>query len=323
MKISIQHFLKLLLVIALPVAILGQDIAVSDGKHDVSEAVLFDEYGRVGECEFRSRVDVLLAELSKQPQVQGYIINYNGTNVLPAQYGVLSRERELMNHIRFRRFDPSRITFVNGGYRDEIITELWLVPPGAEAPKPSRTIAEPKIPVNRSFLYDRGYLSTEYGNLAEEFVLPSVREKEHAELDAMSDSEETETEEIIEPVADTEDVVEPDPRTPEEIENEKFEWVSGAFGKFLKENPAHSGSVVFYADDQRYDIAQMQTFISAGVARLQKSVTGRTVKIDIIFGGYHTQKEIEFWAISPGGDAPILTPETREPEEVEVEKPVS
>lgn len=318
MKISLpKRFLKFLLIISLPLVVMGQDIAVADDDHGASEAVLLDEFGRLSECELRSRIDMFMAELSEKPQMQGYIINYNGTDVLPAQYGVLSRERELMNHVRLRRFDASRITLVNGGYRDEIITELWLVPPDAVDPKPSRTVAEPKIPENHSFLYDHKYFNTDFGNLAEEFVLPSVREKEQAELDAINDSEEIETEEIIEPVADTEDVVGPDSRTPEEIENEKFQWVSGAFEKFLNENPAYSGSVVFYADDQRYDIAQMQTFIAEGVARLQKSVTGRNVKIDIIFGGYHSQKEIEFWAIPPGGDAPTLTPEIREPDNVD------
>lgn len=320
----LQCFLKFLFIIALPVAILGQEIAVSDDKHGVSEVVLFDEYGLLSECEFGARIDMFMAELSKKPQMQGYIINYNGTNVLPAQFGVPFRERMLINHIGFRRFDASRITLVSGGYRNEIATELWIVSPGAEPPMPSRTVAEPKIPANRSFLYDRGYLSTEYGNQAEEFVLTSVREKEQAELDAINDSEEIEAEETIEPVADSEDdVVEPDTRTPEEIEDERFHWVSDAFGKFLSENSSFSGSIVFYADDERYDIAQMRAFIAEGVLRLQKSVTGRNVKIDIIFGGYHSQKEIEFWAMPPEGDAPTLTPEIREPDELEVEKPAS
>ncbi len=323
MTVSLQQrFLKLLLIIALPVAILGQDIAVVSYKHAVPEATLFDEFGILSECELRARIDIFLAELSEKPQMRGYFINYNSTKVLPAQYGAPVRKSYVIGHIRFRRFDGDRITFVNGGYRDDFATELWLVPLGADAPKPSKMVAEPKIPETRSFLYDRAYLSTEYGDQTEEFVLPSIREKELAELEEIN-SEDTEAETIVEPITDAEEVVEPDPRTPEEIEDEKFHWVSDAFGKFLNANPIHSGSVVFYADDQRYDTAQIQTFIAKGVARVQKSVTGRNVKIDIIFGGYRSQTEIEFWAMPPGGDAPMLTPEAREPDEVVAEKPVS
>lgn len=75
-------------------------------------------------------MDSFYVELSNNPSSQGYIINYG----LPRE---LSKRRvQIMNSIRFRKFDESRITFVDGGFRPKIKTEFWMVPFGAEPPTP-------------------------------------------------------------------------------------------------------------------------------------------------------------------------------------------
>jgi len=96
------------------------------------EPVLVDEFGAMPNDDIRGRLDLFFAELSNNPNNQGYIINY-GT---PAQ--VATRERLIRNHITFRKFDASRITLVNGGDTGsgQPSTKLYRVPPGANNPTP-------------------------------------------------------------------------------------------------------------------------------------------------------------------------------------------
>lgn len=74
-------------------------------------------------------MDSYFVELNSNPSAQGFIVNYG----LPRE---LSKRRlQIMNSIRFRKYDSSRITIVDGGFRPKIKTEFWLVPSGAEPPK--------------------------------------------------------------------------------------------------------------------------------------------------------------------------------------------
>ncbi|MEQ1764135.1 MAG: hypothetical protein ABL984_13465 [Pyrinomonadaceae bacterium] len=100
------------------------------GVAPTPEAPLIDEFGALSNDDIRGRLDLFFAELSNNPNNQGYIINY-GT---PAQ--IAAREKLIRNHITFRRFDPSRITLVNGGEGAGVNTRLYRVPPGANNPTP-------------------------------------------------------------------------------------------------------------------------------------------------------------------------------------------
>ncbi|HQU93418.1 MAG TPA: hypothetical protein PLK77_14025 [Pyrinomonadaceae bacterium] len=100
------------------------------GIAPLPDHVLVDEFGAMPNDDIRGRLDLFFAELSNNPNNQGYIINY-GT---PAQ--VATRERLIRNHIAFRRFDASRITLVNGGNTGAVSTKLYRVPPGANNPTP-------------------------------------------------------------------------------------------------------------------------------------------------------------------------------------------
>lgn len=51
------------------------------------------------------------------------------------------------NHFNFRNVDTSRITITNGGFRDEISSELWLSFDDAEKPIPMPTVDEKFIVV--------------------------------------------------------------------------------------------------------------------------------------------------------------------------------
>jgi hypothetical protein len=90
-----------------------------------------DEFTNLANDDVRQRLDAFFATLQSDPTAQGYIINYGTPR------NVTRRETLIRNHINFRGFDASRITFVNGGDNAEgIRTRLVLVPAGAEAPTP-------------------------------------------------------------------------------------------------------------------------------------------------------------------------------------------
>ena len=94
--------------------------------------VLVDEFGKLPNDDIRGRLDAFFAELSNNPNNQGYIINYGTDKEITA------RERLITNHIAFRNFDRSRITLVRGGTSadGEPRTKLYRIPPGASNPAP-------------------------------------------------------------------------------------------------------------------------------------------------------------------------------------------
>lgn len=94
-------------------------------------ARIVDEFGDIQNDDVRARVDNFYVELNNDPAAKGFIINY-GT---PAQ--IRKRRALIENHIRFRKLDASRVTFVDGP--DDgggIRTRFWLVPDGADDPTP-------------------------------------------------------------------------------------------------------------------------------------------------------------------------------------------
>jgi hypothetical protein len=94
-------------------------------------ANLVETVGKASNDDIKARVDNWYILLNQNPSSQGYVINY-GT---PAQ--IRARRAQITNAIRFRNYDPSRITFVDGPDNGTgIETRFYLVPPGADNPLP-------------------------------------------------------------------------------------------------------------------------------------------------------------------------------------------
>ena len=94
-------------------------------------ANLVETVGKATNDDIKARVDNWYTLLNQNPSSQGYVINY-GT---PAQ--IRARRAQITNAIRFRNYDPSRITFVDGPDNGTgIETRFYLVPPGADNPQP-------------------------------------------------------------------------------------------------------------------------------------------------------------------------------------------
>jgi hypothetical protein len=103
---------------------------------DQPKAVKFDEFETAANGFVKWRMDAFYVELSNNPASQGYIINY-GTD-----REIMIREKQIRVSIQWRKFDATRITFVRGGLRETVKTELWQVPPGAENPQPDSSAAK-------------------------------------------------------------------------------------------------------------------------------------------------------------------------------------
>lgn len=99
-----------------------------------------DEFGNVRGCDHSARLDNFAIELQNSPDAVGYLVVYGaeGKASGTADFRLRLAKDYLVNA---RGIDAERIVTVFGGpYRDkaESYSELWVVPPGAEAPKPSK-----------------------------------------------------------------------------------------------------------------------------------------------------------------------------------------
>lgn len=99
----------------------------------------FDECNSCSLNDQKARLDNLAVELQNDPSTRAYIIAYGG-RMSPLGQGqkLMSRAREYL--VSHRGIDASRLTLVNGGFREEDSVELWLVPSGAAAPQPTPTV---------------------------------------------------------------------------------------------------------------------------------------------------------------------------------------
>lgn len=116
------------------------------------EASKVSELSSFWQCEeARAVVDNFFIQLQRNPQTTGFIIYYEGKYdngeknsklkmLLPKRGEADYRMQIIRDHIKLRRYDSSRVLFINGGFREENKTEFWLVPNGAELPKPTPTL---------------------------------------------------------------------------------------------------------------------------------------------------------------------------------------
>jgi len=98
----------------------------------------FDEFPSIAFDDDKARLDNLAIELQNNPGSTGYIIAYAGRRSRAGEADRMGR-RAVEYLTAQRGIDRSRLAFVNGGMRDSNTFELWLVPQGAEPPRPTPT----------------------------------------------------------------------------------------------------------------------------------------------------------------------------------------
>lgn len=96
----------------------------------------FDEYENIRLNDEKARLDVFGSELQNDPSAKGYIIGYGGRVCRPNE--AIARARRAAKYLQYsRRIGAERITTINGGYREVVGAELWIVPLGANEPPAS------------------------------------------------------------------------------------------------------------------------------------------------------------------------------------------
>ncbi len=93
------------------------------------QAIKFDQFSAANDEDIGARVDNFFLELNNNPSVVAYIVNFGTVKE------IAKREKQIKDYLKIRRYDQSRITFVQGGFRVMVQTQFWTVPAGAETPK--------------------------------------------------------------------------------------------------------------------------------------------------------------------------------------------
>jgi hypothetical protein len=77
--------------------------------------------------------------LEKEPGSQPYIIVYAGRRAYQNE-AAMRGERAKAFLVENYGIEAARVAVVDGGYRETRFSELWVVPPGADAPIPTPTM---------------------------------------------------------------------------------------------------------------------------------------------------------------------------------------
>nr|AIA12587.1 PKD domain protein [uncultured bacterium] len=93
----------------------------------------FDEYGNISRDDEKARLDNFAIQLQQEPDSQGYIIVYAGRRTRPGDAQKrLDRARDYLTSLR--GIDARRLVTLEGGTREDLTVELWIVPTGAAPP---------------------------------------------------------------------------------------------------------------------------------------------------------------------------------------------
>ena len=96
----------------------------------------FDEFPSIAHDDDKARLDNLAIELQNNPGATGYVIAYAGRNSRAGEADRMTkRAGDYLTTTRGISHD--RLVFINGGRRAVNSFELWIVPQGAEPPRPT------------------------------------------------------------------------------------------------------------------------------------------------------------------------------------------
>jgi hypothetical protein len=115
----------------------------------------FDEFGNVTCEDELARLDAFTVELQKTPESDGYIIVYGG-RAGRRDEAKARAARMKFYLVRYRGILGKYIHTLDGGYRDNLTSELWLRRPGESAPVPSPTVKTTEVKL-RGRVRVRGY----------------------------------------------------------------------------------------------------------------------------------------------------------------------
>lgn len=165
-------------------------------------------------------------------------------------------------------------------------------------------------------LLQRETLTASRTNALADFILPEVRTRLDAEPVSQDElpvydsyPEYTDNE----PVDTSETVVGEDGEiNPDERDKLNYSWAKKKYGEALKKDETAQGVLVFYADENYYDIARLTSFVEEGRNRIAGNAEIEAGRIQVVFGGYRGLAQVECWIVPQGQNMPELKPEKRD-----------
>ena len=101
-------------------------------------------YGRIKFEDEKARLDNFAIQLLNEPRAQGYIYGYAGRDSRKGE--VAKRLRRAKDYlVGIRQMKPGRIVTIDGGYREDFIVILIIVPSGAVAPLAMPTLSPSEV----------------------------------------------------------------------------------------------------------------------------------------------------------------------------------
>ncbi|HST23969.1 MAG TPA: Ig-like domain-containing protein [Blastocatellia bacterium] len=110
----------------------------------MNKALKVAEYGKVAPAEEKKFLDKYAAALEADSYAQGYIISYE-TPKGPKMEAFKAAYNAMQYLIKQRKIEAGRLVPMDGGYREQVAIELWLVPSGADMPQLTPTIDPSKV----------------------------------------------------------------------------------------------------------------------------------------------------------------------------------
>lgn len=319
-------------------------VAVGLFAQDIPKAELFDELtGNATEEYVWAVMDSFYNKLYENPNAQGYIFFYGTAKQ------IARREKMIRDHIKNRRIDLSRFVFVNGGISESELTQIWMVPPGADAsgigqiesekePRPTGdacpivSVTGPPAVVNPgetmtftavvegvnssgnsyNWSVDKGTIISGQGTS----TITLSTEGLEGETITASVSVSGDFLEVCDSDASETGIV----RTlPKAILIDQFQRANcedvlmrtDNFFVHLQNNPGASGYIIFYGRRRAVAIAERE---AKNWIRIRNFDPGQIVLVR--GGGINERAEIEMWLVPPGADPPEVKPQA-ESEEIE------
>lgn len=275
----------------LSIAVSGQEISKQINSAEVKQTTKIDEFGDISEKEFSSKLKKFAEILRNNNSATAYVVFYNDFNSTPfrkTRYFAEAKFKSYKEYLTSRIFDSPRIVFVPGGLREKMTTELWLVPPKNEPPKPASPLEYAK---NEKYKLDK----------FETKRLPI----EEAGLKQKKSAEDIETDENELPFE-------------EEILfyfNKDWERFYQQFAEELSEvlsrDETWKAKLFFYVDEDEYDVQKIRQTIENQLKINFEKSNGDLNRVEIIFGGYRSNPQLETWIIPKNGIEPEPMPDEK------------
>lgn len=294
-----------------------------------------DEFGHIDDNELYINVAVLFERLKSEPAgTYAYVITYKSVDTLPADRGRNHFAELIRAAMRVQQQTDAQFVMIDGGYRKTDGAEFFFVEAGSKPPLPSKTVPAPKTPKGTVLwaknifpdddVYEFVNRAVVYRDLEEHFDedtdgrpyipdLPTTQPNPSPTGPLTTIPPELQNQIVFaaNAIVDTDNSEKP-PLTAEELDAIRFSWANKKFASAVAKTKGSYGIMIYYADDQFYDISRLEPFIAAGRDRMVYAARIFPESIQIIFGGYRSQPQVEYWLVPDGSDRPVPKPEDRD-----------